>query len=102
MKAFWAAASLAFGGLVAQGASSATLSGKIVGDDGKPIAGAMITLNDEKRGVAESVYSDAKGAFQLTTALSGDLDLRIRKFYFADLERPMSLPADATVKGDFT
>src|SRR3984885_8567548 len=102
MKAMWAAASLVVGGLMAQGASSATFSGKIAGDDGKPIAGATITVDDEKRGIAETVYSDAKGAFQITTALSGDLDLRIRKYYFADLERPLSLSADSIVKADFT
>ena len=102
MKLLWAAASLAFGGLVAQSAASATFTGKIMGDDGKPVAGAMVTLNDEKKGVAESVFSDAAGAFRLSTALSGELNLRIRKFYYADLDRPVSLSADATVKGDFT
>ena len=102
MKALWAAASLALGGLTAQGASAASLSGNIVGDDGKPVAGAMVTLNDEKRGLAESVFSDASGAYRITTSLSGDLSLRIRKFYFADFERPLSLPSDATLTGDFT
>lgn len=101
MKIFWMAASLVFVGFFARGASSATLSGTITGNDGKPIAGAMVTLRDETRGLAESVFSDAKGAFRITTGLSGDLSLRIRKFYFADLDRPFSLPPDAAVKGDF-
>ncbi|WP_448044223.1 virginiamycin B lyase family protein [Bradyrhizobium liaoningense] len=64
-------------------AGAGVLSGEIVSADGKPVPGAIITVTDP-RGVAESVYSDSKGAFKLETPMSGALELRIRKRYFRD------------------
>jgi len=58
-------------------ARAGTVSGTISGRDGKPITAAMITVSDTRRGLAESVFSDAKGKFVLETRMVGDLTLRV-------------------------
>lgn len=85
-------ASLALG--TAAFAQAGTLSGRVVDDDGQAIAGAIVTLTD-KRGVSESVYSDDKGGFRMTTRLQGELDFWVRKRYHRDDTRKLALPAKA-------
>ncbi len=86
------AASLALG--AATIAQAGTLSGTVVGDDGRAIAGAIVTLTD-KRGVSESVYSNDKGEFRLATELQGELKFWVRKRYYRDDTRELELPAAA-------
>lgn len=74
--------------------AAATLSGVLTAADGRPLAGAMVTLRDGQ-GRAESVFSDANGRYRLDTTLTGTLDLRLRKRYFADDVRKVELGADS-------
>ena len=61
------------------------LSGSVRDASGKAIPGAMITVTDDERGLGESVFSNDSGMFTLTGELvSGELELRVRKPYFAD------------------
>src|SRR5450631_2844017 len=83
-----AIACAAIGPCVAQ---AGTVSGTISGRDGKPITAAMITVSDTRRGLAESVFSDAKGQFVLETGMAGDLTLRVRKPYMRDLRTNVHL-----------
>jgi len=83
--------------LAAAGASAATLQGKISDSGGKPLAGAMVSLGSGE-GLTESVYTDATGHYRLETALDGDLKLRVRKRYYHDDWRDLTLKAD----GDMT
>ncbi len=65
--------------------NAATMQGQVTGDDGRVVAGAMVTLSDAKRGIGESVYADANGRYTLETRLiSGKLRLRARQPYFRD------------------
>ncbi|MDT3678972.1 MAG: carboxypeptidase regulatory-like domain-containing protein [Burkholderiaceae bacterium] len=84
---------LACGALPA--AYATLLSGSIVDPDERPIAGAIVTVTDS-RGVADSVYSDAKGRFRLETSLQGKLDFWVRKRYHRDERRDL----DASVATD--
>ena len=85
--------------MIAQAAIAGTYSGAVQDASGKPVAGALVTLSDSKRGVAESVYSNAQGRFSLTTRLVGGKPvLRVRKPYFSDLSRPLSLPGKGNVR----
>lgn len=86
------AAALSLG--AASPALAGTVSGSVVSDDGRPIAGAIVTLTD-KRGVSESVYSNAKGEFGLATKLEGELEFWVRKRYHHDDTRKLPLPASA-------
>jgi hypothetical protein len=55
-----------------------TLTGRVRGDDGRGLAGAMVTLTDTARGVGESVYTDAAGRYSLKAGkISGRLALRV-------------------------
>lgn len=75
-------------------AMAGTLTGQVADTDARPIAGAIVTVTD-RRGVAESVYTDRQGAFRLTTALDGDVELWIRKRYHEDDRRKMKLNLSA-------
>jgi len=68
---------------------------------GVPIAGAIVSVADDRRGVTENVYSDSEGHFRLPTALTGDLSVRVRKFYFDDLRTQVHLTKNASIEEDF-
>lgn len=71
-------------------AAAAVVSGKVTDAGGQAVEGAIITLTD-KRGVGESVYTGKQGAFLLSSKMSGDLDLRVRKRYHKDDLRKLTL-----------
>ena len=93
------------GALWIAGATGSALAGDLHGvvhdAKGAPIAGAIISLADDTRGVTENVYSDADGHFHLVTALAGDLSVRVRKFYYDDLRAKVHLTTDASIEEDF-
>jgi streptogramin lyase len=85
--------------------TTAALAGEMRGvvhdASGAPIAGAIVSLADDARGVTDNVYSDAKGRFRLATTLTGDLSVRVRKAYFDDLHGKARLTRDASLVEDF-
>jgi streptogramin lyase len=82
------------------GAGAGIVSGTVTDTAGAAVAGAMISLRAADRGITDSVYADADGRYALTTELSGDLSLRIRKRYFRDDTRTLVLGASAQVSAD--
>lgn len=82
----------------AMSAGAGVLTGIVTGAGEQPLAGAMVTLRAPDR--AESVYTNARGAYRLETTLSGALDLRVRKRYHHDLQRGLELAADASAQVD--
>ena len=74
------------------GAAAGVVSGSVTDSGGQAVAGAIVTLTDE-RGVAESVYTDTKGTYKLSSKLAGELDLRFRKRYHKDDVRHLKLGA---------
>jgi virginiamycin B lyase len=78
-------------------AIAGVVSGQVNDDRGAAVAGAMVTVSDEKRGVGESVFSDRNGRFELRTSLQGPLNVRVRKPYFADHAADLALGASERV-----
>lgn len=87
--------------LAGETAAAATLAGRITSADGKPLAGAMVTLTDVKRGLGESVYTDADGRYSLELRrISGKLALRVREPYFRDATAEVRIGAKQNVTRD--
>ncbi len=81
----------------ASAASAATLRGVVHDTDGRPLAGALVTLSDIERGVSETVYTARTGRFEIHPALiSGHLHLRVRQPYFRDFDDDIELGAAAS------
>jgi len=66
------------------------LSGVVRDGTGVPLPGAMVTLRDPS-GVAQTVYADEKGNYELSTKLKGKLSLRFRKRYHEDVVFPVGI-----------
>jgi streptogramin lyase len=78
-----------------------TLSGRVLDGDGRPVAGAMVSLADAQRGVAESVYTDAGGRYTLQTRrVSGKLALRVRQAYLRDVREELELATAQRLRHD--
>ncbi|WP_216642212.1 carboxypeptidase regulatory-like domain-containing protein [Pseudomonas frederiksbergensis] len=82
-------------------ASAATLSGHVMTDDGKAVAGSMVTIWNEARNRKETVYSDADGRYSLETGFAGKLQVRTRTPYFRDVVQPLELAASDRQRLDF-
>ena len=76
-------------------ACAALLEGGVSDATGKPLAGALVTLYDGEMGYAETVYSDARGAFRLQTKQTGATVLRVRASGHPDDQRALTLAADS-------
>jgi hypothetical protein len=83
-------------GLVAAAAADAAVVEGHVRGPGGPLAGAMVTVTSTDGLYAETVYSDTKGAFRLTTDQSGIVTVRARKAYFADGSQALDLAAQSS------
>lgn len=88
--------------LASHAAIAGTLSGLVKDNSGQALKGAMIRLTDPVSGTSESVFSNARGEFVLTTALQGKLTVRLRKPYHRDVIASIELNDEATVNTDFT
>ena len=76
-------------------ALAASLDGMVATTEGKPVAGAMVTLWNEARNRKETVYTDAGGAWRLDTGFAGKLVLRARAPMHRDFNLDIELAADA-------
>jgi len=73
-------------------AHAAVLEGRVRGA-AAPLAGALITVTSSDGLYAETVYSDATGAFKLQTDQTSVVTVRARKPYFADSSQAVDLGA---------
>ncbi|MEN9435910.1 MAG: hypothetical protein RIR09_565 [Pseudomonadota bacterium] len=87
--------------LSVQPAVSGTLTGTITTSDGKPIAGALLTLWNEAKNRKETVYSNESGAYTLHTDFTGNVTLRARTPYFKDVNKALTLTALQSEKVNF-
>lgn len=71
-----------------------TFSGTVNDGAGAPLVGALVTARDES-GLAETVYTNAKGKYRFSTRLTGDVQLRFRKRYHADVVKQVAASKDA-------
>ena len=61
---------------VPQSRNKATLSGVVVGPDGKPVANAVVTYQSGGGDTPHAVHSDAKGRFTIVKLRRDNYDLR--------------------------
>lgn len=78
-------------------AIAGTLSGIVKDNSGQALEGVMIRLTDPVSGMSESIFSNASGEFSLTTALQGELTLRLRTPYHRDFSATVELADEAIV-----
>lgn len=79
---------------VAQGAAparAATLEGLVSTSDGKPIAGAMVTVFSANRMRKETVFTDGEGRYHIELSFDGELTVRARASTYADDTRELSI-----------
>src|SRR6188474_3350554 len=73
------------------------LTGRVVSDSGKPIAGATVTLNS----VRYSVKTDSLGRFRLTGTPGSTLDLTLKSAGFRDATTTVVLSRGRSTVRDF-
>src|SRR5258705_4950330 len=88
--------------LLATTVDAAVIEGTVTDAGKHPVVAAMVSVRDETRGYYETVYTDASGHFRLTTGQQGELVLRARKLYFADVSRPIRLDAGSSMTVDLS
>ena len=83
-------------------AIAGTLRGIVKDNSGQALEGAMIRLSDPNSGMSESIFSNIRGEFVLTTALQGELTLRLRTPYHRDFSTTVDLGEEAVVSQEFS
>lgn len=83
-------------------AVAGSLHGIVKDNGGQALEGVMIRLSDPISGISESVFSNANGEYVLTTALQGELTLRLRTPYYRDFSTTVDLADGATVYEEFS
>jgi TonB-dependent receptor len=84
------------GGMEAQ-SNTAALEGRVVGDQGRPLAGASVQIEGLERGV----LSDADGRFVLRDLPSGTAEVAISSIGFATEAFTVTLRAGETLREEF-
>ncbi len=79
-----------------------TLSGIIKNTQDQPMHGVLVRVSSDSSHIAESVYSDASGRYELDTVLYGDLDVRLRTPYYRDLTFDIELGTNGAMRKDLT
>jgi virginiamycin B lyase len=74
------------------------LSGVVKDAHGKPLNGVMVRVSDDASGLADNVFTDARGKYALSTRVSGDVVVRFRLPYFQDETRKVTLAAGQPVE----
>lgn len=88
--------------LSAHSALAASLSGTVTTQDGKPLAGAMVTLWNATRNAKETVYTNELGQYSMTSGFTGNTLLRSRVFGYKDQNKDLALDADSQVQTHFS
>ena len=83
-------------------AYAATLTGTVTAADGKPLAGAMVTLWNSAKNAKETVYTNAEGQYSLTTEFTGKVVLRTRLSRYKDQNSELELAADTLLNTPIT
>ena len=88
---------------VASGQSyAATLTGTVTSADGKPLAGAMVTLWNSAKIAKETVYTNAEGDYSLTSGFTGKVVLRTRMSRYKDQNNELELSTDTALQTNIT
>jgi streptogramin lyase len=66
-------------------ASAARLAGRVKTDEGRPVSGALVTVFNEAKSRKTTVYTAPDGTYAVSTGYDGQLTVRARMPYFADV-----------------
>ena len=86
--------------LISTSALGGILKGKITDDQGDAMEGVMVRVTDDVLGVSETVYTNLKGDYVLSTRLNGTLKLRARSPYFKDAKTTVEIAPTGTSNED--
>jgi streptogramin lyase len=81
-----------------QAMKPAILMGVVKDDQSKPLKGVMVRVTNETSGISESIFSDEKGRYALSTRLAGDVTVRFRLPYYQDETNKLTLIVGKPVK----
>ena len=81
---------------------SATLTGTVTTASGMPISGALLTAFNEPKTRRRTVYTGSDGIYTLSLSFVGELTVRARTPYFADVTQEISVADGDTVSLDFS
>lgn len=81
-----------------QAMKPAILMGVVKDDHSKPLKGVMVRVTNEASGISESIFSDEKGRYALSTRLAGDVTVRFRLPYYQDETNKLMLTVGKPVK----
>ena len=76
----------------------ATLMGVVKDDHSKPLNGVMVRVTNETSGISQSVFTDEKGRYELSTRLVGDVTVRFRLPYYRDETNKLMLTVGKSVE----
>lgn len=81
-----------------QAVASALLTGVVKDGDSKPLNGVMVRVTNEASGISESVFTDEKGRYELSTRLTGEVTVRFRLPYYQDETNKLMLTVGKSVE----
>jgi len=81
-----------------QAVTAARLTGVVKDGQSKPLNGVMVRVTHEESGISESVFTDKKGRYELSTRLTGDVTVRFRLPYYRDETNKLILTVGKSVE----
>ena len=81
-----------------QAVNLALLTGVVKDGHSKPLNGVMVRVTNEASGVSESVFTDEKGRYELSTRLTGNVTVRFRLPYYRDETNNLMLTIGKSVE----
>ncbi|MEY4249686.1 MAG: hypothetical protein RJA87_1319 [Pseudomonadota bacterium] len=76
----------------------ALLTGVVKDAQNKPLNGVMVRVTNEASGVSESVFTNEKGRYELSTRLTGDVTVRFRLPYYQDETSKLMLASGKSIE----
>ncbi|HET6789431.1 MAG TPA: carboxypeptidase-like regulatory domain-containing protein, partial [Aquabacterium sp.] len=80
---------------------AASFKGTVTAPDGRPVAGALVTVFNEAGDRKETVYTSLDGRYAIRTPFRGKLVVRARVHKFEDVRREVQAPDDLARVQDF-
>ena len=81
-----------------QAVTPARLTGVVKDGHSEPLNGVMVRVTSEESGISESVFTDKKGRYELSTRLTGDVTVRFRLPYYRDETNKLILTVGKSVE----
>ena len=78
--------------------TSAQVTGVVKDSLNKPLNGVMVRVTNETSGISQSVFTDEKGRYELSTRLTGDVTVRFRLPYYRDETNRLMLTVGKSVE----